>query len=143
MVRNPKLDGPISQEAATAPGRRHEQEALKDGPSADQPESSQGRTGPRSKSSANGKAKPDTEKCPEEVVAEQNRIPEVKAETIAEAGSSSRQPPNWIVRFPKPDHSVSSGPGQRGTSRTTTPKIAPPFRLCPPGLTSSQRKRIQ
>jgi hypothetical protein len=92
---------------------------------------------------SHGKAKPDTEKSPEEVVAEQNRIPEVKAETIAEAGSSSRQPPNWIVQFPKPDHSVSSGPGQRGTSRTTTPKIAPPFRLCPPGLTSSQRRRIQ
>jgi hypothetical protein len=31
-----KPDGPVSQEAATTPGHRHEQDALKDGPSADQ-----------------------------------------------------------------------------------------------------------
>jgi hypothetical protein len=40
MVRNPKLDGSISQEAASAPGHRHEQDALKDGPSADELENS-------------------------------------------------------------------------------------------------------
>jgi hypothetical protein len=72
MVRNPKSDGPVSQEATAAPGRRHEQEALKDGPFADQQVSSQGRTGPRRNSSADG-----------------NRVLEVKAETRTEAGTSS------------------------------------------------------
>jgi hypothetical protein len=89
MVRNPKLDGPISQEVATAAGHWHEQEALKDGPSADQPESSQGRTRPRSKSSTNGEAKPNMEKSPDEVVVEQNRVLKVKAEIRTEAGTSS------------------------------------------------------
>jgi hypothetical protein len=90
MVRNPKSDGLVSLEVAATPGRWHEQEALKDGPSADQLESSQGRTGLRSKSSANGEVKPDTEKSPEEVAADQNRVPEVKAETRIEAETSSR-----------------------------------------------------
>jgi hypothetical protein len=43
--------------------------------------SGQQKIGLRSESSANGEAKPDTEKSPEEVVAEQNNIPEMKAET--------------------------------------------------------------
>jgi hypothetical protein len=41
----------------------------------------QGRTGPRSKSLANGEAKLDAEKSPEEVAAEQDKVLEVKAET--------------------------------------------------------------
>jgi hypothetical protein len=80
MVRNPKPDGPVSQEAAAAPSQWHELDALKDGPSADQPESSHGRIGPRCESLADGKAKLNVEKSPEEVVAKQNRVPEVKAE---------------------------------------------------------------
>jgi hypothetical protein len=40
MARNPKSNGLVSQEAAAAPSRHHEQEALKDGTSANQPESS-------------------------------------------------------------------------------------------------------
>jgi hypothetical protein len=71
MVQNPKPDGHFSQEvAAAAPGHRHEQEALKDGPSLDQLESSQGRIGLRSKSSIDGTTKPDVEKSPEGVAAE-------------------------------------------------------------------------
>jgi hypothetical protein len=89
MLQISKPDGPVSQEAATALGHQHEQEELKDGPSADQPESSQGRTGPRSKSSANGQAKPNTEKSPEEVAAEQNKVFKVNVETRTEAGTSS------------------------------------------------------
>jgi hypothetical protein len=54
---------------------------LKDGSSANRTEGSQGKTGPRSKSSANGEAKPDMEKSSEEVVAVQNRVLEAKAET--------------------------------------------------------------
>jgi hypothetical protein len=52
MVWNNKLDDPVSQEAAAARSRRCEQYAPMDGPSAD------------------GKAKPNTEKIPEEVPAE-------------------------------------------------------------------------
>jgi hypothetical protein len=89
MVRNTKPDGPVSQEVAAPPGHQHEQEALKDGPSADQPKTSQGRTGPRSESLANGEAEPDMEKSSEEVAAEQNRVPEVKVETRTEAETSS------------------------------------------------------
>jgi hypothetical protein len=40
MVQNPKSDDPVSQEATTAPGRWHEQDALKDRPSVDQLEGS-------------------------------------------------------------------------------------------------------
>jgi hypothetical protein len=111
MVWNSKPDGPVSQGAAAAPGHHHEKEALKNGPSTDQPKSSQGRMGPRSKSSADGKAMPDMEKSLEEVVAEQNRVSEVKAETKTKTGTSSRRPPNRIVRFPKLDHPISIGLG--------------------------------
>jgi hypothetical protein len=62
---------------------------LKGGLSNDQPESSQGRIGPRSESSANGKAKPDVEKILEEVAAEQNKVPDAKAETRTGAGTNS------------------------------------------------------
>jgi hypothetical protein len=107
-VQNAKPDHPVSQGAAVVPSHRHEQYALKDGPSADQPESSRGRTGLRSESSVVDKAKPDTEKSPEEVAAEQNRVLEVKAETRIGAGTSLQRPPNQSVRFPKSDHPVSS-----------------------------------
>jgi hypothetical protein len=103
MVWNPKLDGLISQEAASAPGHRHEQYALKDGPSADQLENSQGRTRPRSESSTDGRAKPDMEKSPEEVAVEQNRVLVAKAEIRTGAGTSSWRPPNRTVWFPKPN----------------------------------------
>jgi hypothetical protein len=48
---------------------------LKDGPSDDQIEGSQGRTGTRSEFLADGKAKPDMEKILEEVAVEKNRVP--------------------------------------------------------------------
>jgi hypothetical protein len=86
---NPKPDGLVSQEAAAALAHRHEKEALKDGPSADQPESSQGRTGPRRESSANGEVRLDTEKSIEEVAEEKNMDLEVKAETRTEVETSS------------------------------------------------------
>jgi hypothetical protein len=52
---------------------------LKDISSTDEPGSSQGRTGSRSDTLANDEAKPDAEKSLEEVVVEQDRVPEVKA----------------------------------------------------------------
>jgi hypothetical protein len=52
------------------------------------------KTGSGSEPSANGEAKPDAERSPEEVAIEQSRVPEAKAETGIEAGTSSWQPPN-------------------------------------------------
>jgi hypothetical protein len=43
---------------------------------------------------ANDEAKPNTEKSPEEVAAEQDKVPEAKEETRTEAGTSLQQPPN-------------------------------------------------
>jgi hypothetical protein len=69
-VRNAKSDHPVSQGAVAAPSHWRKQKALKDGPSADQPAGSQGRTGPRNNSSTDGKAKPNAKKSLEEVAAE-------------------------------------------------------------------------
>jgi hypothetical protein len=84
-----------------------------------------------------GKAKPNVEKSPEEAATGHNRVPEVKAETRIEVGTSSQQPPNWTVQFPKPDHPVSSASGQNKPLRTTMPRTSPAPRRCPPGLTPS------
>jgi hypothetical protein len=51
---------------------------------------SQEKTGSGSESSTNVEAKPDAERSPEEVAAEQSRVPEAKAETRTEAKTSSR-----------------------------------------------------
>jgi hypothetical protein len=131
-----------SPKTAAAPSRWHEREAPKDGSSADEPRSRQGRTWLRSKTLANDEAKHDAEKSPEEVVAEQDRVSEVKVEMKIEAGTSSWWPPNRTVRFPKPGHPISLGSGQKKTLRTTTPGTTPAPRRCPPGLTPSQRRRI-
>jgi hypothetical protein len=45
---------------------------------------------PGSESLANGEAKPDVEKNSEEVATEQSRVPEAKAKTRIEAGTSSQ-----------------------------------------------------
>jgi hypothetical protein len=86
---------------------------------------------------------PDLEKSPEEVAAEQDNVLEVKAETKIEPRTSSRQLPNWTVRFPKPDHPVSLDLGQKKTSKTTAPGTALAPCWCPLGLTPSHRRRIQ
>jgi hypothetical protein len=97
----------------------------KDGSSADEPGISQEKTGLRSETSTDDEAKPDVEKSPEEVTTEQDRVPEVKAETKTEARTSSRWPPNRTVWFPKPDHPISLGSGQKKALRTTAPGMAP------------------
>jgi hypothetical protein len=63
--------------------------------------------------------------------------------TRAEAVASSQQQPNRIVQFDKPNHLVSPRSMQRGVLKTITPRIAPSPHWCPPGLTPSQRRRIQ
>jgi hypothetical protein len=133
-VRNGKSDHPVSQGVVAAPSRRHKQDALKSGPSTDQPESSRERIGPRSESSADGEGKPDAEKNTEEVAVEQTRTG---------ARTSSWWPRNWTVRFPKPDHPVSLASGQKKPSSTTMPGMAPAPHWYPPGLTPSQGRRIQ
>jgi hypothetical protein len=90
-----------------------------------------------------GKAKPDTERNPEEVTTVQDKVSGVRTETKTEAGTSSRQPQNWTVRFSKPDHPVSAALGQKQPSRTTALEIAPAPHRCPLGFTPSQRRRIQ
>jgi hypothetical protein len=92
---------------------------------------------------ANDEAKPNTEKGPKEVAAVQNRVPREKVGNKTEAKTSPQQSPNQTVWFPKPDHLVSLGSGQRKASRTTMPKMAPAPHWCPPRLTPSQRRRIQ
>jgi hypothetical protein len=54
---------------------------LKDGSSAGQSGGSQEKIGSRSQTSANDETKPNVEKSPEEVAAEQNKVSEVKTET--------------------------------------------------------------
>jgi hypothetical protein len=76
------------------------------GSSAGQLGCSHGRTGPRSKSSADGEVELDAEKSPEEVAAEQDGVPEGKAETMTEVGPThdNRQTGqsgflNWTIWF--------------------------------------------
>jgi hypothetical protein len=83
------------------------------------------------------------EKSPEEVVVEQDRVPEAKAETKTEARTSSWWSPNRTVQFYKSDHPVSLASGQKRPSRTIAPGMAPTPHWCHPGLTPSQRRRIQ
>jgi hypothetical protein len=87
--------------------------------------------------------KPDAERNPEEVAAEQNKVLGVKTEVRIEAGTSSRWPPNWTVQFPKPDHPVLAASGQKQQPRSTVPGIAPAPHWCPLDLTPSQMRRIK
>jgi hypothetical protein len=105
-VWNAKPDHSISPKTAAAPGHRHEQGTTKDGSSTDEPGSSQGRTGPRNDTSANDEVKPDAEKSPKEVAAEQDRVPEAKTETKTELGpvhngcqTGQFSFLNWIIQF--------------------------------------------
>jgi hypothetical protein len=72
----------------------------KDGSFDDGSRDSQCQTGMRSEAlTSNDKAKPDVEKCPEEVAVEQNRVPEEKTETKTKVETSSQQLPNQTIRF--------------------------------------------
>jgi hypothetical protein len=115
----------------------------KDGSSADEPGISQEKTGLRSETSTDDEAKPDVENSPEEVTTEQDRVPEVKAETKTEARTSSRWPPNRTVWFPKPDRPISLGSGQKKALRTTAPGMALAPHWCSTGLMPSQGRRFQ
>jgi hypothetical protein len=70
----------------------------KDGSSINGLGSSQGQIRLRNKASSNDEAKPDAERGPE-VAVEQNQAQDEKAKVSAEAGTSSRQPPNRTIRF--------------------------------------------
>jgi hypothetical protein len=87
-VQNVKSDHSVSQEVATTLGHQQEQEAP-NGSSVDQQGSIQRKTGPRSETSTDDKAKPDAEKNLEEVTAEQSKILGAKIEARTEARTSS------------------------------------------------------
>jgi hypothetical protein len=86
---------------------------LKSGSSANQSRGSQGQTRLKSEISADGEAKPDAEKNPEEATAEQSKVPGVKTKTRTEVGTSSWQPQNQIVRFPKLECLISAASNQK------------------------------
>jgi hypothetical protein len=86
---------------------------------------------------ANGEAKSDVKKSLEEVAVEQNRVPE------AVADRDQHKSRDQLMVTSKPHSLVSSTSGQKKASRTTAPGMAPAPRWCPPGLTPSQRRRIQ
>jgi hypothetical protein len=138
IVQNGKSDHPVSSTAATVPGCQHKQGAPNDGSSANRSRSNQGQSGLRGKTSVNDEAKPDAEKGPKEMVAEQDRVP--GAETKTEVVTSSQWPPSWTVDF---QNLISLGLGQKGMLRTTVPGTDPTPHWCTLGLTSSQRRRIQ
>jgi hypothetical protein len=127
-VRNAKLNHLVSPNTDS----QRKRGAPNDGSPADESRSDQRQKGSRNEASANEEAKPNVEKGPKEVSAEQDRVSEVKAETKKETGTNSQRPPNRTVQFPQPDHPVS---GQREASKTTTPGTTPVPHWCPPGLT--------
>jgi hypothetical protein len=112
-------------------------EASKSGPFHDQSRGSQGQTRPMSDISSDGEAKPDAEKNPEEVAAEQSKVPGAKKKARTEAGTISRQPQNRTVRFPELDHPISVASSQKQPLRTTVPGTAASPRWCPLGLMPS------
>jgi hypothetical protein len=71
----------------------------------------QDQIGLRSGTSVDDEAKHETEKDLEEVTTEQNKVVGAKIETRMKAGTSTRQPQNWTVRFPKSDHPISVATG--------------------------------
>jgi hypothetical protein len=87
-IWNAKSDHLVSQEAATTLGHQHEQRTPSE-PHVDQLGGNQEKIGPESESSANGEVKPDAETNPEEVAAQQTRVPEVKTETRTDVGTGS------------------------------------------------------
>jgi hypothetical protein len=103
----------------------------------------QDQTEPRSGTSGDDEAKHSMEKGPKEITKKQNKAPGKETEIKAKVVASSQQQLNRTVWFGKPDHLVSPGSGQKRTSRTTASGTSPAPRWCPPGLTPSQRRRIQ
>jgi hypothetical protein len=68
--------------------------------------------------------------------------------SIAEQGSGSEdrgqdKSQDHLVIDTKPNHLVLAASGQKKTSRTTTPRTVPAPCWCRPGLTPSQKRRIQ
>jgi hypothetical protein len=67
--------------------------------SADESGGNQDQTGLRSETLADDEPKPDVDKGLEKVAVEPDWVPEAKAETKIEAGTSSRWPPNRTILF--------------------------------------------
>jgi hypothetical protein len=92
----------------------------------------QDQTGPKSETSVCDEAKHYLEKGLEEVAEKRNKAQGEETEIRVKAVASSQQQPNQTVQFGKFDYPVSPGLVQKVVSQ-----------WCPPGLTHSQRRRIQ
>jgi hypothetical protein len=143
IVRNAKLNHPVSPKVIAASGQQHKQWVPQGVSSVDGLGGNQDQIGLRSETSADDKAKHDTKKGLEEVASKQNKTQGKETNIKTEAVASSQQQPNWTVRFGKPDHPISSGSVQKGALKSIVPGTTLALRWCPPGLTPSQRRRIQ
>jgi hypothetical protein len=79
--------------------------------SADELRGNQDQTGSRSETSADDEVKHSMEKGLEAIAKKQNKAPSEEIEIKAKVVASSKQQPNWTVRFAKPDHPISLGSG--------------------------------
>jgi hypothetical protein len=79
---------------ATSRAKKPQERETPIGSSVDQQGSIQRKTRPRSKTLADDEAKPDAERGPEEVAAEQDKVLGVRIEARIEARTSSQWPPN-------------------------------------------------
>jgi hypothetical protein len=98
MVQNPKSDGLISLKKTETLGQPHKQWVWKS-EVAQSLGGSQGQTGPRGGTLINDEVERSTEMGLVEVAAEQSKAQCEKTKIRAEAGTSSLQQPNWIVRI--------------------------------------------
>jgi hypothetical protein len=104
----------------------------------------QDQEGPKSETSTNDdEAKHIREKGPEEVAAKQNKAQGEETEIRVGTVASSQQQSNRTVRFGKPDHLIPPESIQKEVSKSTAPGTVLTPHWCPPGLTHSQRRRIQ
>jgi hypothetical protein len=142
MVQNAKPDHPVSLKIAEGPRQPCKQRVLKVEVYVDGSGGSQDQTGPRGKTLANDRTEQDLEIGPERVAVKQEKAQGKKKEINTEAGSSFQQQQNQTFWFGKPEHLVSPGQVQKGTSRMTIPGTVPGPRWCPLGLTPNQRRRI-
>jgi hypothetical protein len=83
------------------------------------------------------------EKGLENATVEQDKAQGKKTKIRVEAGASFQKKQIWTVWFHKPEHPISPGSVQQGNSRTIVSGMTSVPHWCPPGLTPSQRRRIQ
>jgi hypothetical protein len=83
------------------------------------------------------------ERGPEKVAVEQDKALGKKIEDRAETEATTQRQQNQIVWFGKLEPLISLEQVQKEKLKSTVPRTEPLPRLCPPRVTSSQRRRIQ